>query len=60
MVNKNGWIIKQNCVSVFDFKWVCIIEINEILMIRMGNVYKYIVVDCDVEKYVVYFCMFYF
>lgn len=55
MANKNGRTTKQNCASAFDPKRACIIEINETLMTRMGNAYKYIVADRDVEKHAAHF-----
>ncbi|KAK4173892.1 hypothetical protein QBC36DRAFT_348386 [Triangularia setosa] len=55
MANKNGRTTKQNCADAFEPKRACVIEINETLMTRLGNAYKYIVADRDVERNTAHF-----
>ncbi|KAK0671545.1 hypothetical protein QBC41DRAFT_315525 [Cercophora samala] len=55
MANKNGRTTKQNCTTAFEPKRACIIEINETLMTRLGNAYKCIVADRDVERQTAHF-----
>ncbi|KAK4198319.1 hypothetical protein QBC40DRAFT_284039 [Triangularia verruculosa] len=55
MANKNGRTTKLNCPDTFDPKRACIVEINETLMIRMGNAYRYLISDRDVERNTAHF-----
>ncbi|KAK0714434.1 hypothetical protein B0T21DRAFT_375880 [Apiosordaria backusii] len=55
MANKNGRTTKQNCPNTFEPKLACIIEINETLMTRLGNAYRHIVADRDVERNTAHF-----